>query len=116
MSRFNIVKKCLDAMSADQQDQIIESCVTIVTNVTGRAVPSSNLTRKAPKVKATSKKTTTGKKRKSTALTVGGEEYKSLGKFCEKHDLKKSAIYNKMKKIKTPKAKIKFLEASIAGE
>jgi len=111
MSRFNIVKKCFDAMDTEQQDDLIDSCVTIVTNKSGRAVPAS--AKAIPKAKP-GPKHKGAKKGKAIPFTVAGEEYKSLGKFCEKHDLNKSTLYNKLKKIKTPKAKINFLEKEIA--
>ena len=102
MSRFNIVKKCLDAMSPDEQNQIIDSCVTIVTNSSSKAIPVSG----KPKARTKAVKT----KKANTALVVLGVEYRSFANFCDKNDLKKPTVYAKYRKIKTPKAKAKFLE------
>jgi len=109
MSRFNIVKKCLDAMTADQQDEIIDSCVTIVTNGSGRAIPSS--AKPTKRAKAASKPGPKPKAKKP--LEVKGEQYKSFSSLCEKNNLKKNSLYPKFKKIKTPAAKTKFLESCL---
>jgi len=105
MSRFNIVKKCLDAMNTEQQDQIIDNCVSIVTNGSSRSVAVSAKTKRKPDASLKAKART------KTSFIVRNEEYKSFSSFCKEHDLKKATVYAKYRKIKTAKGKIKFLDS-----
>jgi hypothetical protein len=94
-------------MTPEQQDQVIDSCVTIVTNGSGpkRAIPAR------AKPAKTAKKSTRGGR--GTPFTVKGENYTSFASFCEKNNLKKNSLYPKFRKVKTAAAKIKFLEKTL---
>lgn len=113
-ARFTIVKKCLEAMSDEQQDQIIDNCVTIVTNGANRAIPVSRKALSKPTVGKAKVPSTKGKtKGRANPLTIKGVEYKSFANFCDQNKLKKSTVYKNYKKIKTPVAKVKFLESCL---
>ena len=115
LTRYNIVKKCFEAMNAEQQDQVIETCVTIVTNKQSVAIPAS-ASRSVPVLptkKVAAKTRKVSGRGKATPLVVAGTEYKSFAKFCDLNNLKKSTVYKKYKTIKTPNAKAKFLEETL---
>ena len=72
-ARFTIVKKCLEAMSDEQQDQIIDNCVTIVTNGANRAIPVSRKALSKPTVGKAKVPSTKGKtKGRANPLTIKG--------------------------------------------